>query len=86
MFGIDKGIIEFLVGVKFELCYGARNNWHNGTLFNWHSRDLFLVSNWHEVSQIRVSFGTHPIGWYAPIKRCGFDLVYCNEDVNHNNP
>ncbi|KAL6315936.1 hypothetical protein AAG906_013770 [Vitis piasezkii] len=51
------------------------NNWHNGTRINW-----------HEVTHIRVSFGTHPIRWYAPINRCGFDLVYGNEDVNHDNP
>ena len=51
------------------------SNWHNGTRINW-----------HEVTHIRVSFGTHPIRWYAPINRCGFDIVYGNEDVNHDNP
>ena len=48
------------------------SNWHNGTPINW-----------HEVTHISVSFGTQVMGWYPPIKRCGFDLVYSNDqDVN----
>ncbi|XP_034679846.1 TMV resistance protein N-like [Vitis riparia] len=48
------------------------SNWHNGTPINW-----------HEVTHIGVSFGTQVMGWYPPIKRCGFDLVYSNDqDVN----
>ncbi|WKA11569.1 hypothetical protein VitviT2T_029055 [Vitis vinifera] len=48
------------------------SNWHNGTPINW-----------HEVTHISVSFGTQVMGWYPPIKRSGFDLVYSNDqDVN----